>query len=81
MGDLLKRSGADLKKTVAALQEQERSGREKQPKIIVRGMTYYKSDSVDEADTEENCKYNCMVSASSKGDNFEMALLLCFSLQ
>lgn len=54
VGDLLKRSGADLRKAVAALQEQERSGREKQPKIIVRGMTYYKSDPVEEADTEEN---------------------------
>ncbi|XP_016351830.1 olfactomedin-like protein 2B isoform X2 [Sinocyclocheilus anshuiensis] len=54
VGDLLKSSGSDLNKAVAALQEQERQGREKQPKIIVRGITYYKSDPVDETDTEEN---------------------------
>ncbi|XP_051732140.1 olfactomedin-like 2Ba isoform X2 [Ctenopharyngodon idella] len=54
VGNLLKRSGSDLNKAVAALQEQERQGREKQPKIIVRGITYYKSDPVDETDTEEN---------------------------
>lgn len=65
VGDLLKSSGSDVQKAVAALQEQERSGREKQPKIIVRGMTYYKSDPVEEADTEESCKYNCMLPASS----------------
>ncbi|XP_077076079.1 olfactomedin-like 2Ba [Siphateles boraxobius] len=54
VGDLLKSSGSDLNKAVAALQEQERQGREKQPKIIVRGITYYKSDPMDETDTEEN---------------------------
>ncbi|XP_043075232.1 olfactomedin-like 2Ba isoform X2 [Puntigrus tetrazona] len=54
VGDLLKSSRSDLNKAVAALQEQERQGREKQPKIIVRGITYYKSDPVDEPDTEEN---------------------------
>ncbi|XP_056620057.1 olfactomedin-like 2Ba [Triplophysa dalaica] len=54
VGDLLKSSGSDVQKAVAALQEQERYGREKQPKIIVRGMTYYKSDPVEEADTEES---------------------------
>ncbi|XP_059354494.1 olfactomedin-like protein 2B isoform X2 [Carassius carassius] len=54
VGDLLKRSGSDLNKAVVALQEQERQGIEKQPKIIVRGITYYKSDQVDEPDTEEN---------------------------
>ncbi|XP_067273786.1 olfactomedin-like 2Ba isoform X1 [Pseudorasbora parva] len=54
VGDLLKSSGSDINKAVAALQEQERQGREKQPKIIVRGITYYKSDPVDETDTEES---------------------------
>ncbi|KAG1963778.1 olfactomedin-like 2Ba [Pimephales promelas] len=54
VGDLLKSSGSDINKAVAALQEQERQGREKQPKIIVRGITYYKSDPMDETDTEEN---------------------------
>ncbi len=58
MGDLLKSSRSDLNNAVAALQEQERQGREKKPKLIVRGITYYKSDPVDEPDTEENCKYN-----------------------
>ncbi|XP_048062996.1 olfactomedin-like 2Ba isoform X1 [Megalobrama amblycephala] len=58
VGDLLKRSGSDLNKAVAALQEQERQGREKQPKIIVRGITYYKSDPLDETDTEENLDDN-----------------------
>ncbi|XP_016150455.1 olfactomedin-like protein 2B [Sinocyclocheilus grahami] len=58
VGDLLKSSGSDLNKAVAALQEQERQGREKQPKIIVRGITYYKSDPVDETDTEENLDDN-----------------------
>ncbi|XP_016370849.1 olfactomedin-like protein 2B [Sinocyclocheilus rhinocerous] len=58
VGDLLKSSRSDLNKAVAALQEQERQGREKQPKIIVRGITYYKSDPVDEPDTEENLDEN-----------------------
>uniref|UniRef100_A0A8C1U8Y7 Olfactomedin-like 2Ba n=1 Tax=Cyprinus carpio TaxID=7962 RepID=A0A8C1U8Y7_CYPCA len=58
VGDLLKSSRSDLNKAVAVLQEQERQGREKQPKIIVRGITYYKSDPVDEADTEENLDEN-----------------------
>ncbi|XP_050948074.1 olfactomedin-like 2Ba [Labeo rohita] len=58
VGDLLKSSGSDLNKAVAALQEQERQGREKQPKIIIRGITYYKSDPVDEPDTEENLDEN-----------------------
>ncbi|KAK2884090.1 hypothetical protein QQF64_016071 [Cirrhinus molitorella] len=54
VGNLLKSSGSDINKAVAALQEQERQGREKQPKIIIRGITYYKSDPVDEPDTEES---------------------------
>ncbi|XP_055042307.2 olfactomedin-like 2Ba [Misgurnus anguillicaudatus] len=54
VGDLLKKTGSDIKKTIAALQEQERHGREKQPKIIVRGITYYKSNPVDDADIDEN---------------------------
>ncbi|KAF4099641.1 olfactomedin-like 2Ba isoform X1 [Onychostoma macrolepis] len=58
VGDLLKSSRSGLNKAVAALQEQERQGREKQPKIIVRGITYYKSDPVDEPDTEENLDEN-----------------------
>ncbi|XP_073672890.1 olfactomedin-like 2Ba [Garra rufa] len=58
VGDLLKSGGSDLNKAVAALQEQERQGREKQPKIIIRGITYYKSDPVDEPDTEESLDDN-----------------------
>lgn len=57
VGDILN-SGSDLNKAATAMQEQEQQGRKKQPKIIVRGITYYRSDPVDEMDPEKNCKYN-----------------------
>lgn len=41
---------------VKHLREQERKGREQHPKMIVRGITYYKSDPVDEAETDEPSK-------------------------
>ncbi|XP_051501527.1 olfactomedin-like 2Ba [Myxocyprinus asiaticus] len=74
LGDLLKRSESDLDKAVATLQEQEHHGREKHPKIIVRGMTFYKSDQVEEADTEENLDEN--LSGDSPVDLFADEQLL-----
>ncbi|XP_056337132.1 olfactomedin-like 2Ba isoform X2 [Danio aesculapii] len=53
VGDILN-SGSDPNKAATPLQEQEQQGRKKQPKIIVRGITYYRSDPVDEMDSEKN---------------------------
>ncbi|XP_051953883.1 olfactomedin-like 2Ba isoform X1 [Xyrauchen texanus] len=75
VGDLLKRmSESDLDKAVASLQEQEHHGREKHPKMIVKGMTFYKSDPVEEADTEENVDEN--LSGDSPMDIFADEQLL-----
>ncbi|XP_051951290.1 olfactomedin-like protein 2B [Xyrauchen texanus] len=74
LGDHLKRSESDLDKAVATLQEQEHHRREKHPKIIVRGMTFYKSDQVEEADTEENLDEN--LSGDSPVDLFADEQLL-----
>ncbi|XP_073788767.1 olfactomedin-like 2Ba isoform X3 [Danio rerio] len=57
VGDILN-SGSDLNKATTALQEQEQQGRKKQPKITVRGITYYRSDPVDEMDSEKNLDDN-----------------------
>lgn len=55
MRGLLKRSGPGPDDD-KALQEQEHNGRQQHPKLIVRGVTYYKSDPVDETEAEENGK-------------------------
>ncbi|XP_066533420.1 olfactomedin-like 2Ba [Hoplias malabaricus] len=44
----------DPEDAVKALREHERHGREQNPKMIVRGITYYKADPVDEVETEDN---------------------------
>lgn len=56
MGGLLKRTGSGPEDD-KALTEQEHHRRQQHPKLIVRGITYYKSDPVDETDAEENSKY------------------------
>ncbi|XP_053469744.1 olfactomedin-like 2Ba isoform X2 [Ictalurus furcatus] len=53
VGGLLKRTGPGPE-DVKALQEQERHGRQQHPKLIVRGITYYKSDPEDETEADEN---------------------------
>ncbi|KAK3516453.1 hypothetical protein QTP70_014357 [Hemibagrus guttatus] len=57
VGGLLKSSGP-RPEDVKALQEQEHHGRQQHPKMIVRGITYYKSTPMEEAEAEENseCK-------------------------
>ncbi|KAF5890766.1 olfactomedin-like protein 2B, partial [Clarias magur] len=39
---------------VKALQEQDHHGKHQHPKLIVRGIKYYKSEPVDESEAEEN---------------------------
>lgn len=41
---------------VKALQEQEHHEKHQHPKLIVRGIKYYKSEPVDETEAEENSK-------------------------
>lgn len=55
VGGLLKVTGPGPE-GAKALQEQEHHRRQQHPKLIVRGITYYKSDTVDETEAEENSK-------------------------
>ncbi|XP_034169614.1 olfactomedin-like 2Ba isoform X2 [Pangasianodon hypophthalmus] len=77
VGGLLKRSGPGP--DVKALQEQEHHGRQQHPKLIVRGITYYKSDPVDETETEENMGEDESHSGDSSVDLFSEEELLPLS--
>uniref|UniRef100_A0A4W4DYK5 Olfactomedin-like domain-containing protein n=1 Tax=Electrophorus electricus TaxID=8005 RepID=A0A4W4DYK5_ELEEL len=52
--DVWKSSGPDQENAVEDLQEKERQGRKQHPKIVVRGVTYYKAQPEDHPETEDN---------------------------
>ncbi|TRY98897.1 hypothetical protein DNTS_026555 [Danionella cerebrum] len=66
VGDLLKSRGSDPHKTISAF---EGTGRQNKPKIIMRGMTFYRSD--PETNTEEDCKLDDSQSGDNPTDLFE----------
>uniref|UniRef100_A0A3B1IMK2 Olfactomedin-like 2Ba n=1 Tax=Astyanax mexicanus TaxID=7994 RepID=A0A3B1IMK2_ASTMX len=70
VGNLLKGKVPDAEEAVKALQEQERHGREQNPKMVVRGITYYKADPVEEVETEENLPEDESHSGDSPVDLF-----------
>ncbi|XP_072536779.1 olfactomedin-like 2Ba isoform X2 [Salminus brasiliensis] len=76
VGNLLKSKVPEAEDAVKALQEQERHGREQNPKMIVRGITYYKADPVDEVETEENMTEDESHSGDSPVDLFTEEQLL-----
>lgn len=75
VGDL-KRKAPGSEDAVKALQEQERHGREQNPKMIVRGITYYKAEPVEEVETEENLAEDESHSGDSPVDLFTEEQLL-----
>ncbi|KAK3542587.1 hypothetical protein QTP86_031291 [Hemibagrus guttatus] len=75
VGGLLKSSGP-RPEDVKALQEQEHHGRQQHPKMIVRGITYYKSTPMEEAEAEENMGDNEIHSGDGSVDLFTEEELL-----
>ncbi|KAL7887917.1 hypothetical protein AOLI_G00028910 [Acnodon oligacanthus] len=76
VGSLGKKRLPEPEDAVKALREQERHGREQNPKMIVRGVTYYKADPVDETETEENVPEDESHSGDSPVDLFADEQLL-----
>ncbi|XP_058234717.1 olfactomedin-like 2Ba isoform X2 [Hemibagrus wyckioides] len=79
VGGLLKSSGPGPE-DVKALQEQEHHGRQQHPKMIVRGITYYKSAPMDEAEAEENMGEDEVHSGDGSVDLFTEEELLPLSV-
>ncbi|XP_030626721.1 olfactomedin-like 2Ba [Chanos chanos] len=76
VGSVLKKDGLKPGTTILGKREREDHGKKQQPKMIVRGITFYKSDSSDELDTKENLEEDEGSSGDGSVDFFIQEQLL-----